>query len=165
MKDKILIDGWNVAWKIDDIRKKIPDDLKKARELLNALVKIHFAGKKSVIKIIYDGKAGVTENDGYPRGIDIQFSKDPEKADHLIIQHLQRQKNARQWTVITSDRILSTRVRSLGAQVISSESFIQKLRSPQPEIPMNYKHNPQLGSEDIKFWMEQFNANKKNNDK
>jgi len=161
MTNKILIDGWNVAWKIDDIRESIPEDLPKARTKLNSRVKSFFSGKKSQFKIIYDGKSGMRSEENYVRGIDIQFSKDPEKADHLIIKFLRSQHSARQWTVITSDRTLSAHARSLGASVISSETFIEKLAVDHGEIPTHYKHNPQLNGEEIKFWMEQFHADKK----
>jgi predicted RNA-binding protein with PIN domain len=165
MTNKIIIDGWNVAWKIAEIRKHIPEDLHKARTIFNSRVKSYFYGKKSVYKVIYDGKSGIMSEDDYVRGIDIRFSQNPEKADHLIIKYLIRQKNARQWTVVTSDRSLSAHVRSLGAYVISSESFIQKITSAESDFPTHFKHNPQLGNDEMKFWLDQFSADEEKDEK
>jgi hypothetical protein len=56
MTNKIIIDGWNVCWKIPEIAELIPNHLERARNRLNTLIKIFFQGKKVEYKIFYDGQ-------------------------------------------------------------------------------------------------------------
>ena len=129
MTNKIIIDGWNLIWKIPEISKYIPDNLAQARASLNQRIKSYYQQKKVFLKIIYDGKSGIIGDTKGTSRIDIRFSKDPEKADHLIINFLRREKRAADWSVVTSDRELSMRIKNTGAKVISSEAFLSRIKA------------------------------------
>ena len=157
MTNNIIIDGWNLAWKIPDIAKYIPDDLARARVQLNLLLKNHFQGKKTGFKVIYDGKPGYIQDPGYDRSVDTRFSRDPEKADHMIIKHIRRQKRPERWTVITSDRELAGKVHNLGALVIDADEFLNKLRYPATvKNESSAKLDPNLKPDEIDFWLKTF---------
>jgi predicted RNA-binding protein with PIN domain len=156
MTNKILIDGWNLCWKIPELRTLIPENLEKARTLLNSKIKSYFASKKTIFKIVYDGKTGTSYLNGYVRGIDVRFSKKPETADHLLVSFLAKQKNPREWTIITSDRSLREHATSLGAEVVDSDMFADKIKPQYNDSEIDFKHNPNLKSAELEYWRKQF---------
>ncbi len=157
MTNKIIIDGWNLIWQIPEISKYIPDNLAQARTTLNQRIKSYYQQKKVFLKIIYDGKSGIIGDTKGTSRIDIRFSKDPEKADHLIINFLRREKRAADWTAVTSDRELSMRIRNTGAKVISSEAFLSRIKvSPNINDENPKKNNPNMSKEDMNYWLNIF---------
>lgn len=158
MTNKIIIDAWNVCWKIPEIASLIPDNLEQARRQFNQLLKIYFHGKSVKYKIIYDGQPGIFSSNAEFRGQDIHFSKNPESADQKIINFISSQQKAAQWTVITSDRDLANKVRNHGTKVISAENFIKKINKRIPEPPLNpKKENPNISRDEIDYWLDLFN--------
>ncbi len=156
MTNYILIDAWNVCFKIPGIASLIPDHLETARERFNTLVKSYFSTRKVTYKIVYDGQPDVF-SDNIKRNQSISFSRNPEKADDLIIRLLQREQNKRGITVITSDRQLSLRARDFGANVLSSELFVQKLKKRDDQkVNKSIKQNPQIGQDEIAYWLKKF---------
>ena len=162
MTNKIIIDAWNVCWKIPEIAELIPDKLTLARQKFNALVKIYFQRKSSIYKIIYDGQPGIISTKGELRGQDIQFSKNPESADQKILTFLKIQKNPSLWTVISSDRELTGRAKNAGANVVSSEQFISMLNKRKKSADSNpKKEDPNLSKKEINDWLDIFNNQNK----
>ena len=157
MTNKIIIDAWNVIWKIPEIYELIPDDLARARTKFNIIVKNYFQNKKSVYKIIYDGQPGIISSDNEHRGQYIQFSKNPQSADQKILTFLKVQENPSRWTVVSSDRELAGRAKNLGAQTISSEEFIARLKKNKIQLDADSKNNPNLSKNEIDKWLELFN--------
>jgi predicted RNA-binding protein with PIN domain len=157
MTNKVIIDGWNVCWKIPEISKLIPDNLEMARIKLNTKIKNYFQRKKVQYKIIYDGQPGIYNQHIHSRDGNIRFSKNPQKAGHLILEFLTKQEDARDWTVITSDRQLCNRASNLDAQVMFSELFINKI-TPETEIndELSLKENPNLNNTDMEYWLRKF---------
>ena len=159
MTNKIIIDGWNVCWKIPEIAELIPDHLEKARNRLNTLIKNFFQGKTVEYKIFYDGQP-LNFSSAYRPDHSVYFSTSPEKADELIIKFLQKQSKKKNWTVITSDRELTHRVKNHDAQTLTSEAFISKLISKRsPDIKSTSKENPSISQEDISYWLDKFKNN------
>ena len=158
MTNKIIIDGWNVCWKIPEIAELIPDNLAMARKKFNLAINNYFLNKKSVYKIIYDGQPGIVSSKYEFKGQDIQFSKNPESADQKILSFLKIQKNPSIWTIVSSDRELTGRARNLGVNVIASEDFILKLRKSKIQLnDDSKKNNPNLSKNEINDWLDLFN--------
>ncbi len=157
MTNKIIIDGWNLAWQIPEISKHIPDNLAQARASLNQRLQSYFQQKKVVLKIIYDGKSGIIGDLNRNRKLDVRFSKDPEKADHMIINFLRRENKPADWTVVTSDRELGMRIKNTGAGVVPSETFSARLKiSPSESHDHAKKNNPNLSKDEIDYWLNIF---------
>lgn len=162
MTNKIIIDAWNVCWKIPEIAKLIPDNLTLARQKFNSLVKIYFQNKSSVYKLFYDGQPGIISSKGELKGQDIQFSKNPQNADDKIIAFLKKQPNPAHWTVISSDRELTGRAKNNRASTHSAEYFIAKLmKDKNTEVPNPKKENPNLSKNEINDWLKLFNNQNK----
>ena len=153
--NKILIDGWNVCWKIPEIAANIPGNLHHARRTLNARIKIYFQHRQVMYKIIYDGQPGMDSHERISEKGEIEFSNDPEKADHLIIRYLKKHADIFRWTVITSDIKLARAARNLGAAIISAEDFIKKTSNRKSNI-QTFKENPNLSREEIEDWLNIF---------
>lgn len=161
MTNKIIIDAWNVIWKIPELVEFIPDELALARQRFNFLLQNYFQGKKIIYKIFYDGQPGIIQTYSENRKQDVVFSKNPEKADQKIINFLKIQKSPGQWTVITSDNELIMKVKNQGATAFRSEEFIKKLNKRNLEKSLNpEKENPKVSKDDMKFWLNLFNSEK-----
>lgn len=154
MANVIIIDAWNVCFKIQDIALLIPDNLETARNKFNVLVKSHLAGKNVTYKIIYDGQPDIYSGNNRDRSI--AFSRNPEKADDLIIRYIQKQRNKRGITLVTSDRQLASRAKDLGSKVLSSEVFVQKIQRKYVQNEKSPKQNPQIGQDEITYWLNKF---------
>ena len=156
MSNNVIIDAWNVCWKIPELAQHIPADLEKVRTRFNQMVAGYFAGKKITYKIVYDGQAMIfPQTDVHEKKV--YFSRNPEKADELIIKFVKKQRSKKNWTVVTSDNRLSLEVRDLGAKSISSEDFILNLtRKKSSASKENRKSNPGIDSEDIAYWLDKF---------
>jgi len=162
MTNKIIIDAWNICWKIPEITDLIPDHLEQARQRFNQLLKNYFQNKSVIYKIIYDGQPGIITSSSEHRGQDIHFSKNPESADQKIVNIIKTQKQAARWTVITSDRDLANKVRNYGAKVISAENFVNKINKRFPDPPLNpKKENPNISRDELDYWLKLFNNDEK----
>jgi predicted RNA-binding protein with PIN domain len=156
MTDHLLIDGWNVCWKIPEIAADIPQRSREARQKFNRLVKNCLAEKKVVYQIVYDGQPDIVPGESV-KNPNIRFSKNPEKADQLIISFLRKQRVPRQWTVITSDRELANKAKSLEAGILSSEDFITRLRRHKTSSnDPTGKDEVFLSPQEVEFWLQKF---------
>lgn len=155
MANIFVIDAWNVCFKIPEIATLIPDQLETARNKFNISVKSYFSQKKITFKIIYDGQPDIYTNNS-KRDPSIAFSRNPEKADDLIIRYVQKQSNKRGITVITSDKQLAMRAKDLGAKVLSSDLFISRLQKRNVQAGKSFKQDPQIGEDEINYWLNKF---------
>ncbi len=158
MTNKIIIDAWNVIWKIPELAALIPERLEQVRSHFNQIIRNYYYNKNVTYKIIYDGQPLIysqREKDNP----NVSFSRNPEKADDLIIKFLSNQSSSAQWTVITSDRYLSHRVRNLGAHIASAESFLAKIKKYEDKRTSSDKReNPQIKKDDISYWLDKFES-------
>jgi predicted RNA-binding protein with PIN domain len=159
MTNKIIIDAWNVIWKMPSLSPLIPGKLEQVRSKFNMIVKNYFIKKQVTFKIIYDGQPHIYFQN-QKQNPNVSFSKNPQEADDVIIGYLSKQENPGQWTVITSDRYLSHRVKNVGAQITTSESFIAKIHKSIKKRPVSDDNNePQINNDDISYWLDKFGSN------
>lgn len=60
-------------------------------------------------------------------GPDVVFSGRRRNADTVILDHLRQEPDTRSWTVVTNDRSLADRCRSLGARIEAVREFRELL--------------------------------------
>jgi len=158
MTNKIIIDAWNVIWKMPDLSSLIPEKLEQVRLKFNVMIKNFYIGKNVDYRIIYDGQPSIYSQN-HARNSRVSYSRNPEKADDVIVKFLKKQSSPGSWTVITSDRHLSHRVKNSGAKCLSAESFIEKINKPISEQHKSEKNiNPQIKKEDISYWLDKFGS-------
>jgi predicted RNA-binding protein with PIN domain len=160
MTNKIIIDAWNVIWKMPSLSSLIPEKLEQVRTKFNQMIKNLYFNKQVTFKIIYDGQPLIYSED-QKQCPNVTFSRNPEKADDVIIKFLNKQSAPEQWTVVTSDRYLSHRVKNTGAQITSTESFIARIqKSVKKNQTPDSSEDLQIKKEDITYWLDKFDSTK-----
>ncbi len=127
MAARIVVDGYNLMMAGQGMNRGMLRDLEKAREgLINKL-----AGYKKItankITVVFDGSL---EGGIYPKktkiaGIDVVFSRHPQKADDVI--KAAAGKSGGGLIVVTSDNALARTVERAGCTTISSPEFMDKV--------------------------------------
>jgi hypothetical protein len=127
-----LLDGDNLlgAQRSDERRQALAAELRHLAQRL---------GKR--ILIVFDGP-GLDSSD-------VQFSGPGRSADDRILELLRGSQDRGGWIVVTDDRPLGDRCRTLGARVERCREFRGRLRSPdEPEKPER--------ETDVAYWLERF---------
>ena len=87
------------------------------------------------------------------------FVREGGSADYAIHRRLlQLEKDARNWTVVSSDREVRHAAKSLGAQTLTSEEFARILSQPRQGEDGGEFADDEPSEEEIERWMEEFNA-------
>jgi uncharacterized protein len=131
---RIVIDGYNLLKAIPEWRKREGHDPQGARDLLiGQLGRYHWL-RGHHITVVFDGW-----RDGQPiqrhtqsRGVQVIYSQRGEQADEVIRRMAAHV--AHQGLVVTSDRALAGTLERLGADVIDSASFGQRLQAALLEV-------------------------------
>jgi predicted RNA-binding protein with PIN domain len=136
---RTLIDGYNLLYAFPPLRKlMIARQSAQAREGLVKLVAglIKGGSLKAPATIVFDGKAkGATAAAADAEGLDVRFAPHPDTADSLIGDIVEGSDGQDHFTVVSSDREVQSRVRSLGAKVVRIKDFVAKVvpeRKPRP---------------------------------
>ena len=119
-----LIDGHNLIGRMPGISLRDPDDEAK----LLARLRTYCARQGTKATVYFD--RGAPGHSGPPSvsGVTAHFVTSPATADGAIGRHLHRLgRDARNWTVVTSDASVAETARRSGARVRSSEGFAQEL--------------------------------------
>jgi predicted RNA-binding protein with PIN domain len=81
-------------------------------------------------------------------------------ADNAIRGRLNKLgNNARNWTVVSSDRQVQTEARSFRAAVLSSDEFARKLKRARDSAPKP-AHERNLSKHEVDDWLEIFKNGK-----
>ena len=84
-----------------------------------------------------------------------RFIPRPKKADDAILEFLRDRRDARNYTVVTSDMAVRRSAQRAGAKVISSADFAVRLAAPR-QAPEN--ENPPEPPEDLEDWLKLFDG-------
>ncbi len=121
-----LIDGNNLCGAARDRRLALPRD---EPEMLRALS--GFAeGRSAWLTVVFDGPASPRRPGGIARGagrVRLVHSGRGRSADDCIVEIARRSAAPADLTVVTSDRDLASRVRTLGCRVIGCRAFAETL--------------------------------------
>jgi predicted RNA-binding protein with PIN domain len=148
-----LIDGHNLIGQMPALSLADPDDEQKLIELLRAY-------------LVRTGKQGTVVFDrGLPGGaahwsnnvLEVRFAPAPKKADDLIRDRLERERNARGLIVVTADRELAQAAQRAGARVRRPVDFARDLTARPKAIP---KKESGLTPAEVEEWERAFRAGK-----
>jgi hypothetical protein len=149
-----IIDGHNLIPKIPGLSLQDIEDEIQLVKMLQEFCRI----KRKQVEVFFDNAPPgqpVARNYG---SVVARFVREGSTADQAIHSKLKRLGGeARNWTVVSSDREVQVNARNLRSKVISSEVFAQQLMevlgestesSPDPEN--------ELSPQDVKDWMHIF---------
>ncbi len=125
----LLIDGYNLLHSRRTLVNLNPVELQWERDRLIERLSLYRQARPFEIMVVFDGwqGGGREERHEKKRGIEIVYSKLGERADE-VIKRLVRAKGSGA-IVISSDREISRYAERLSVPVISSEQFLEKLKS------------------------------------
>jgi predicted RNA-binding protein with PIN domain len=155
VKRKYLIDGYNLLYQFEELRRRMEYDLESAREGM-VLRLSGFALRKSVdVTVVFDGSGEPIPSPSRVRGIQIYFTKPPLKADPVIKRMIAERKKADDLVVVTSDREIESFARLCGVKVETSQAFARALQQ-NPSTEMEKKIDHTLSEQEVKEWMNLF---------
>lgn len=138
---RIILDGYNVAHKIPEVRDRLKESLEKGRTALeNHLASWkrlrNFAGN---ITIVYDGqKAGGAKRHGF----EYIFTGSSEEADDRIIRIIRNQKNPDDLIVVSDDNKVRNSCRALGVKVEPASYLLIERSAKSPKKYGRYSEKP-----------------------
>ena len=157
---KIIIDGYNLMYAMPDLLKYRKRKLETARERL--VKKLAALGKrrKTNIIVVFDGVQDeiIPAVEGINKWVQVRFSPPHKKADTIIVELAEAERNPRSCTVVTSDKAIIREVIHAELKTMSSEEFVLVLdpkRRHQPEYEEEQK--PEMKPADIEVWRRVFN--------
>lgn len=144
-----LIDGHNLIPHIRGLSLSQLDDELALLELLDSYFK---AERKSAV-VFFDRAAPGGEQNIKHGFVSAHFTRPPLNADKAIRNEVRRLgKSVGNYTVVTSDMEVSDSARRLGARVLSSMEFAQRL-SAGGKRKKSGKYDP---AEDVDYWLKVF---------
>ncbi|OYD16840.1 hypothetical protein CH330_01700 [candidate division WOR-3 bacterium JGI_Cruoil_03_51_56] len=151
-----IIDGYNLIHKMPDLVPLVNDNLERAREvIINLLVRFK-ARKKIRVVVVFDGKDAGQSAKFSSRGIEILFSRLPEKADNRIVKMIRAAKHPKAWTVVSSDRWIGDQAQTFGAKTIPAEEFARLLKPDNRSEEKIQDEKPEMKPGDLAEWVEYF---------
>ncbi len=152
-----LIDGHNLIPKVPGLSLKNFDDEMQLVELL-----LEFCRKRRKHVEVFFDKAPT----GYPRSrnfgaVVARFVREGQTADDAIRGRLTRlERQARNWTVVSSDLAVQSAARAARAHYISAEAFAQEiiLALQDSSTEPGKQTEPSLSEDEVDTWLEMFEA-------
>jgi len=155
-----LVDGHNLIGQVPDIRLDDPDD--EAR--LISLLRTFCARTGRGVTVYFDHRAPGSKNPPSVGGLSVYFVTPPRTADQAIQTHLQRlRKEARNWTVISSDRAVQLAAQQSGARSLGSYTFARQLLGRESPPETSEKPDAPSSEEDITRWESLFHQEDQDN--
>ena len=158
MTQKIIIDGYNVIYTDDRLRKIACRDIERARgEFLKALT-AYVGAKRIQATVVFDGRGALADTDAViPGTLQVVYSPQGQTADDLIIATLKRSGNPQAYLVVSSDRAhIVPVVRGLGCEVLGSRRFLERLTRDDTRTINDEDEKPEPLDDDTDYWLDEF---------
>lgn len=157
LQQHIIVDGYNFILRTGKIDPADDEALWKAREkLIHQLIAFR-GNKKLQITIVFDGQdvklLGKTPR---PSGIQVLFSRAPQKADPLILKLIDQSQRRKSITLVTSDRFLASSARGKGSQTLSVEDFQVKIGKRTATLDYKNKYEQTMSQTELEEWLRLF---------
>lgn len=165
--EHIMIDGYNMIFRIPDLRDQGHRDLESARGELVRRIGEAFRGRRERITIVFDGNrdviAGRAERSG---GVRVVFSSPPETADHRIQRLVEEARRAvggegrLPVRIVSSDREVAGRARLWGARAVGVEEFLREVEARRHTgakgLRIASKSAKPLSEKEVQMWEDIF---------
>lgn len=157
-----LIDGHNLIPKIAGFSLQALDDEMQLIELLQEFCRL----RRKQVEVYFDNAPpGQSRIRSYGAVI-ARFVREGQTADDAIRARLRRLgKAARNWTVVSSDRMVQAAAHEARAQVLSSEEFAAQIRQALDEASSDPKKSadPSINPDEVDDWLDLFNKGRNSN--
>ena len=153
----IIVDGYNMILRGMGITAGNESRLEQARQKLVGQLSGYRVGKNIAITIVFDGQMQFQSMKSTASGVTVVFSRPPQKADHVIIELLEKEANAANATLVTSDMALASLARSIGSNHVTVEEFMGKYTAPERDTGYGEKYDPPQSRAEIEKWLKIFN--------
>jgi predicted RNA-binding protein with PIN domain len=150
-----LIDGHNLIAVLPDISLEDPEDEAKLVLLLRSWTA---AGAKRRVTVIFDG--GLPG--GLARGlsssaVQVVFASAGKPADNLLISRIHQVRNPAEFTLVSSDREVTSVAKARRMPHMASQEFARRLlQTRQTGNRLSDNEKPELNEEDIADWLRLF---------
>lgn len=166
---KIVVDGYNVIYADDTLRKIALRDMKKARRGFLARIEAYVRDKSLHVTVVFDGKGGLTDSETViPGKLQVIYSAGRETADDVIVSMVAGSENPRSYLVVSSDRThIRPAVAALGCRSIGAMAFLDRISGRAgsaasgggvPGGEAGGDEKPQPGSDDRDYWLDLFDG-------
>jgi uncharacterized protein len=147
-----LIDGHNLIPKVGLRLDSVDDEM----ELVHILQEFSRL-KRQKVEVYFDG-APIGQAGTRSKGtIRVHFVKLGQTADNAIRSRLnQMSKEAKNWTVVSSDREIHGAARVTQAKFITSEEFVKMLRATSDSTHKANTNEKKLSSAEVDEWLKLF---------
>ncbi|GAB4339797.1 MAG: hypothetical protein Kow0037_25190 [Calditrichia bacterium] len=160
----MIIDGHNL---LKAANSRIPSLGIYEEELahLVRLIRSWQASRRIPVTIVFDGNRPGHPDLANSRGVQLRFSGTGKTADEVIQQIVRSARRPEKYQVVTSDRDIQFTARDHGAQVCSSASFWERMRSNQPNGALKEeKPDGVSSSTELQEWINLFKQNRNGDD-
>ena len=150
-----IIDGHNL---IPNIHGLSLESIEDENELIQLLQEYCRLSEKKVEVFFDNAPSGNSGRSSHGR-VTAYFVREGSSADNAIHRRLQQlEKDARNWTVVSSDHEVQLVAKSLGAHTLTSEEFARIILQPAQGADGEDFADVELSQEEIDRWIEEFNA-------
>ncbi len=157
-----LIDGHNLIPKTPGLSLSAVDDEIQLVELVRSFC----LKRRKKAEVFFDkAPAGEARQQNFGP-VTAHFIRQGRTADDAIRDWLAKLgRNARNWSVVTSDHAVQAAAREVHAQVISSESFAQELLHEVRNAAVGAKagETEPIREEEVEYWLNRFNRKRRKN--
>ena len=157
---KIVVDGYNVIYADDALRKTAVKDIERSRKKLVAMLEAYLSNKDLRVTVVFDGRGGLADEEAaVPGKLQVVYSARYQTADDLIIAMVKASPNPRSHIVVTSDRAhIRPAVSEIGCAVIESKDFLERIRAKKTgkRGRGGDDEKPRGGSDDMDYWLDRF---------
>lgn len=156
---QIIVDGYNVIYADDALRKIALKDMERARRAFLARIAAYVADKAVRVIVVFDGKGGLSDAQSIvPGKLQAVYSDRHRTADDLIISMVGGSGNPKAYLVVSSDRAhIRPAVAALGCRTIGAKEFLDRISGKRRSRPAGREEEkPRPGSDDRDFWLDRF---------
>jgi predicted RNA-binding protein with PIN domain len=155
---KIIVDGYNVIYTDDRLRRLACRNLERARKDFLHRLERYLKKKKVQVTVVFDGRGALSDAEVViPGKLQVVYTAGGQTADDLIISTLKQSGNAQSYLVVSSDRThIGAVARGLGCQVLGSLRFLERLTPGESGAKAENGEEPDPQLMDTDYWLEEF---------
>lgn len=152
-----LIDGHNLIGQLPDLALDDPDDEAK---LVQRLIGWSARTRRQCVVVFDAGLPGGTSRMS-TKTVRVVFASHTSSADKVIIDRIYKEKNPKNWTVVSSDNGVLDIAKRQGMQITKSSEFARLLERPVPVRPdVGEAIHVNLSDAEVEEWLKLFGDDK-----